>query len=1368
MEIYTGFLTNCLWTFFRYNALLLCTFSLLAITTSSYAQQTLPDQQTIESYATVGKPLSRIFTAREHGGHNQNWTSIQADDGIIYVGHTEGVTQFDGEHWSNIYTPHKTPVRSISQWDKSLYIGTTNDLLTLKFDENGRSTMTSLLANNTLDLDEFSEVWSSASNTQGVVMISTQYTFFINKDKVFTVDEAINSRHFVFSINDRFYYKPRHLPNIYMLEVRQHSSNEDEFSFVNKKTSFSLPSDAQVVEILQNKQKQLIVFTQEHGIYKQEGDSLVQQLSYQDFIVHIDEPSEQNGLIYDAMQARDGFYYVASIFDGLYVLNENLEIVRNFNEQDNISMNTVLSVNEDKQGNIWLTGIPNIVFFRPAHIISEFKAGTGSTEILDIANTSQGFFALGNGVFGLNSQKHNMRTPNFEVLHYDLNASVQLLEYQGRIVKTGWRGIVELEIDPQTMQVTAEKVIQQVGLGQAISTTRQVGKIVASAANGAFVVWIEDGQWQTLQFKNIPPYLVSVHIDNDNHAWFGSSTGRLYKIENVDLATEDANATIYTDQHGLDQGAIYIFDIDGQTIISSGGRLLTPSGDELVTARAPFLLPSVFNDRSSIDRLVYTPRTAQQNAKLWYRAEEQSGYIEQVSQQEWKNSTTIFDVFEAGGFSSVLPITNDIVYFVHDKAEIYRVNIALANSLPPLSNVNIRKVESQQVPLPFMSETNLSLSPEQRNLRFNYASPLQPSRQAIQYRTFLNDNWSEWSNETYRDFTQLPFKRHSFKVEAMDSWGRVTSTHITFEILAPWYLTTPAFIGYFMLFIGVLFGFAFAVQKWRTQNLVRQNQLLERKVAERTQEVNEKVEQLKHQQILKDRFFGNVSHEFRTPLTLTIGPLEVILQEHAQDLNQQVKTLAKTALNNASKMLGLIGQVLDLKRLEAGKLPLRVAQHDMAELLRNIYERFEPWASQQQQNLIINNCEEPLLLWFDIDQLDKCVSNLLSNAIKYSGKGTTIVIQITEQQDQFINIVVADNGVGISEDARDKVFELYYQEKSSENISAPGTGIGLAFVKEVIELHSGGVYLAKQKENLPGCTFVLCLKKGKMHFTQEQLLEPIVTEDTHSISIAQQSKQAFSSSENDDVTSLLVVDDNTELLNFISLRLSSAYRIIQASNGKEGLQKAHECLPDLIISDVSMPIMDGLSLAKSVKSDPAISMIPIILLTAKASKREIVDGFNAGADDYLTKPFDTSELIVRVNALISAQKLIRETIKQKITPSQARVGSFESKVMDVINEHLSDPEFKVESLARLLFMSRDTLIRKCKKELDETPLNLIRNVRMGMAKQLLQEKEISISEIAYACGFESLAYFSKSFKKQNGETPSEFSKRYSDCNYPLK
>jgi len=478
-------------------------------------------------------------------------------------------------------------------------------------------------------------------------------------------------------------------------------------------------------------------------------------------------------------------------------------------------------------------------------------------------------------------------------------------------------------------------------------------------------------------------------------------------------------------------------------------------------------------------------------------------------------------------------------------------------------------------------------------------------------------------------------------------------------------------------------------------------------------------------------------------------------------LESHLRHPIETALRNSKKMLSLVSQVLDINRLESGRFPIKVAKYNVSDLIVNIVNRFTVLAKQQKQYLISVNAEEVHFLYFDQDQIDKCVSNLISNAIKYSGKSSLIEVSLI-QKETLTGIKVSDNGKGISPEFENKVFDRYTQDEASKHLTKPGTGIGLAFVKELIELHSGKVELI----NTPGegCAFILWLKKGKQHFNPSQMIEPI-SENTNTIvepfSLEQQNIQITNDTNLDDITTILVIDDNQELREFIVSRFSGYFKILQASDGQEGFAIAQSGLPDLIISDVMMPVMDGLTLTKKLKHHNITKNIPIILLTAQSSKRNTVTGLQSGADDYLTKPFDTSELILRSIRLINGIKSIRESIKEELSQNITQIekrSDFVEKLQNTILKQISNPDLNVEKLSSLLAMSRSSLNRKCKSELNKTANQVITDTRMYHALNLIKLNKHTITEIAYGTGYESLAYFSRTFKKQFGQTPSQLRK----------
>jgi signal transduction histidine kinase/DNA-binding response OmpR family regulator len=1344
-----------------------------------------------QSYQFVGQAIIEIYPPDEHGGHNQNWTSVQDKNGFIYIGHTTGISMWDGSSWSNISTPHATPVREIATWNNNLYLGTTNDIAKITLNAAGELKYTSLLDQHLPNLEEFGEVWSTQSNEHGVLFVSSQFTFFYDGVSLRIIEDAVSSKHFAFSVNNQFWYKAKNNSQINTITTRM---EQGKLTLHHQTLAYEMPPETRVTQILQDRNKALLIVTETHGVYRIKDKQLVRVLSPNDF--------PRNAQLYRAIQSADGYFYFTTVYHGIFVLDDKLNLLRNYVEPD-ISMNTVFSVQEDLQGNIWLTGIPNIVKMKPAHLISQFKVGNRSTEILRLKPTSLGILAAGNGVFKLSANAHRLQPPQFLPLNENQESSVDIIEFKGSIIHAKWSGIYELNINKMNESKHDEQVSEQqnkieldrlndilsadygeqlvaAGLGRIMQVDPLSGKLVVSSSDGAFMLdKTESGDWTKQAIVGTADQLISLRIDKNGTLYMGTATAELYYLEQVGLLGGQSRPIKINQDDGLHQGPVELFAINDDIVISSGDELFTFDGSELNKYRSGIFTEQWLASGGSIDKIVQTTlvndQTKQQDERVWYRKNGKSAYFAKQASEDgisdsWLENSALFDLVPEGGFSDLFLTQQGVLWFVRDKGKIYRIDVNKAEQIPRKASVHIRSISRNGENLDFdrtaLPDGFLSLLPEQTNLRFSYTSSDHFSTKKTLYRTRmatvdeLNASspayiaptpWSNWSVETYRDFNELSAGNYLFEIEAKDALGRITSATYPLNVLAPWYASPFAIAMFTVLAISIFIVIAYRIQKWRLAQLRERNIYLESVVKERTAQVNQQVEQLKHQQTLKDRFFSNVSHEFRTPLTLTIGPLEEIISEHKTEISKDVDYLTRTALNNASKMLALVGQVLDLNRLEAGKLPIRVAQHDISFLLRALQERFSLWAEQQKQTLITSNCEEPLLLWFDIDQIEKCVSNLLSNAIKYSGERSEIIIDLrTNSLEKKAIISVIDNGIGISKKARSRVFERFYQDESSEKQTTPGTGIGLALVKEIMVLHHGEVELQDQSE--AGCCFSLTLQFGNQHFSSEQIIEPI--------DLDLQDTSPPKNNGTEDRTTLLVVDDNDELLNFISLRLSASYRILKAKNGQEALESIQHTLPDLIISDVSMPIMNGLQLTELVKQNPETQTIPIILLTAKATKRETVEGFSVGADDYITKPFDTSELIMRVNAQINARKQIRDTLpaSEVSTTNTKAQSAFQEKVKQEIQANLSSPAFNVESLAANLFMSRDTLIRKCKKEFAETPLNLIVTQRMQKAHDLLSNHTLSISEVAYACGFESLAYFSRSFKKHYGASPSKVNK----------
>ncbi len=525
-------------------------------------------------------------------------------------------------------------------------------------------------------------------------------------------------------------------------------------------------------------------------------------------------------------------------------------------------------------------------------------------------------------------------------------------------------------------------------------------------------------------------------------------------------------------------------------------------------------------------------------------------------------------------------------------------------------------------------------------------------------------------------------------------------------------------------------------------------------------------EKLQELDIIKTNFFNNISHEFRSPLTLILGPLEKLLE---QDMKEDSKSKLELIHNNAHRLLRLINQLLDLATIDAGKMKLRIERADIITFIKGIVFSHQLLAESKNISLKVKSFLKNFEAYFDKDKIEKIITNLLSNAIKFSNENGDILITVSQYQDEsganneMIEIIVEDNGRGISPREIKNIFGRF--NKAESFYTTEGSGIGLALVKELIELHFGSVSVKSELNK--GTKFIIKLPVNSEFYITHQI--DIQSEKNklpgrfeEKIYLSAETKNKKQSTE--ELPIVLIVEDQDEIRNFIRENLNSKYHIIETSNGKEGLEKALEVIPDLIISDVLMPEMDGIELTKKIKNDFKTDHIPVILLTARAAVGNKLQGLETGADDYLTKPFNVNELTVRVNNLIIQRKKLRERYKKEITlePKAILITSkdekFIKRALEIMEQHISDPELSVEQFASEIFMSRVQLHRKFIALTDQSPSEFIRIFRLKRAAELLINKHGNISEIAYDVGFKSPSHFTESFKKYFGCSPSEYYK----------
>ncbi len=689
-----------------------------------------------------------------------------------------------------------------------------------------------------------------------------------------------------------------------------------------------------------------------------------------------------------------------------------------------------------------------------------------------------------------------------------------------------------------------------------------------------------------------------------------------------------------------------------------------------------------------------------------------------------------------------------------------------------------------------MESLKLELSYKDDVFSFDFAALDYAAPQKIKYSYKLEGLSGEWTetdaSKRFATYTNLNPGHFVFHVKAANPDGvEGPVTTIPIYIKPPIWRTWPAYLLYALLVVAAGHGYALRHRR----KLARErtlNEQLDRKVAERTralrdknQEISDKKSLLERQakqlerqarklrelDELKSTFFTNISHELRTPLTLTIGLLEDTLSKSALDETSAQRVGG--ALRNARQLTKLVDDLLDLSKIDAQQMKLSLASAEIVGFLRSLVRGFAPWAERNDIALAFHANVETLMVCIDRAKMESIVSNLVANALKHTpAKGKVLVRLDRDLSSQRAVLSVRDTGDGIAAEALPYVFDRFYQAKNREDGQGAGVGIGLSLVKELTQLHGGAI----QARSDPGfgSEFVVSLPLDDEQAGQGSTAEVEEISPGHLSLIDKFFPESVDAPDfpppalDDNAPLVLVAEDHPEVRAYLCEHLGRRYRLLVAANGKEGLALARKHSPALILSDVMMPEMDGYELCRKIKANQKTSLLPVILLTAKASDESNVEGLSIGADDYIAKPFDMSMLITRIDNLIENRQRLKDTLKREylIADSDEEVESpdqiFFSRALAVVETHFGDAEFGVGELADALGLSRRQLHRKLTASIDKTPIELIRQRRLAHAAKMLQQKTHNVSEVAYAVGFKKPRHFSALFKEAFGETPSDF------------
>lgn len=643
----------------------------------------------------------------------------------------------------------------------------------------------------------------------------------------------------------------------------------------------------------------------------------------------------------------------------------------------------------------------------------------------------------------------------------------------------------------------------------------------------------------------------------------------------------------------------------------------------------------------------------------------------------------------------------------------------------------------------------------------NYINP-EKNQFAFKLEGFSDDAWHYVGNQKTATYTNLDPGTYLFKIKAANNDGVWNETPRTLKIivLPPWYKTWYAYVGYFLVVLALLYLF---------NNYSKKTERL------KTQLEFESMSHLKDQELAQKKlsFFMNISHEIKTPLTLIMAPIERLVKASAG--NNKVQHQLMLIQRNSERLVKLINQLLDIRKFDSGNVQLEAVKGNVVPFLKEISLAFTGISLSKNIDLSFKTERDELWAWFDQDKLEKVIYNLLSNAIKFTPAHGAVTLSVKASADEsgdYLVIVVEDNGCGIAPENLSKLFkQFYHDERDQANVQ--GTGLGLAFSKELVELHHGSIQIESRPEQggNRGYTCVeVRLPIGNAHFSPDEVLADFKsTEDIADyLPFKQLPPSAFSlrkaellKNAGKEKMSILLVEDNEEVLHFVKEGFEEDFEVYTATDGLAGWALAKEQLPDLIISDVMMPEMDGITLCRNLKSDMATSHIPVILLTARTPLIFKMEGLETGADDYVTKPFNFGILEARVWNLIENRQKLRSRYQKEIVLEPQNIaisetdGLFLTKVLAFIEKHMGDETLNVEQLSEAVAMHRNTFTRKIKALTNQTAVEFIRSIKLKRASQLLSNGELNVNEVAYRVGFSDVNHFRKCFKEQFGYTPKE-------------
>ncbi|MEJ6979503.1 two-component regulator propeller domain-containing protein [Pedobacter sp. P351] len=633
----------------------------------------------------------------------------------------------------------------------------------------------------------------------------------------------------------------------------------------------------------------------------------------------------------------------------------------------------------------------------------------------------------------------------------------------------------------------------------------------------------------------------------------------------------------------------------------------------------------------------------------------------------------------------------------------------------------------------------------------------------------FDKSWNEVGTSKTASYTNIDPGDYVFKVRVSNAdgtaYGKVTTIKIHVE--PPFWLTIYAYIFYGFAFLGILFYLRYrGIQKLKREFRIEQEKM---EAKQQVDQERKEVERLHELDMLKIKFLTNLSHEFRTPISLIMGPVDTLLSDKVMEAGKSQLYMVK---RNARRLLNLVNQLLDFRKMEEHELRLNISQGELVSFVSEVVDSFKDLSERKNIILLFESSIENYYTTFDHDKIERILFNVLSNAFKFTSGGGSIKVELEKAPEggpdvgSSIIIKVTDTGIGIPADKQEKIFDRFFQSDTAASILNQGSGIGLSITREFVKMHGGTIRVESELEK--GSSFIIHLPFSPLEFIETSSLEVASTakpapdqypEEEPEAAVEVAERQNGSAVE---IASILLVEDNDDFRFYLKDNLKNFYKVYEATNGKEGWQKALANHPQIIVSDINMPLMDGIEFCRKVKSDKRTSHIPIILLTALTGEEEQIKGLETGANDYMTKPFNFEILNAKIKNLLVLNSTLKNTYTKqiKVHSSEPVIESHSDKLLNkvvlYIEENINNPQLSVEDLSRHVGMSRGSLYNKILELTGLSPVEYIRSVKLDKAAVLLEKSDMNVAQIAYMVGFATPNYFAKSFKAKFNMQPSEY------------